>query len=471
MKTNTQETTKTARRARQRECLPCDLPPFCRNHYYTGKLLTKRDLEDEQRYLMDKMRLHHLALHGWGVVCGLKVKPHPYCPDRRIMVEPGLAIDSCGREIRVLCEVELELPGPDAQPKTTEPRPPEPDSKTAGMSWDTEQSPQRQDRQQDQSKHQYQQEEPRNHRQRDEPQEECEPELDLYVCLRYAECEQEFSPAPFDECACRQDGQQPNRICEAYQLVVMTEKPEGLDCDKLRRERCEIDDCIALYETMLNPCPAPMPSDCLPLAVIRNYRPGQVVTEEMIDNWECRPLLPSVTLLDQLIRCILEKLPTRALTRITDINWTHRGEYNCHTFFQLFIGQNKGFEINFERPVRTEGLSPRTFQAIAVRYVDRANGGGVSEVVPARVRMSADRKTAYLDIDPDYARQRLDETNFDLYLLLRCNLIVDDQGDPVDGDLMARLDSSGQYIEAFPTGDGIAGGTFESWIRVRTRTR
>jgi hypothetical protein len=85
--------------------------------------------------------------------------------------------------------------------------------------------------------------------------------------------------------------------------------------------------------------------------------------------------------------------------------------------------------------------------------------------------MSADRKTAYLDIDPDYARQRLDETNFDLYLLLRCNLIVDDQGDPVDGDLMARLDSSGQYIEAFPTGDGIAGGTFESWIRVRTRTR
>jgi len=91
--------------------------------------------------------------------------------------------------------------------------------------------------------------------------------------------------------------------------------------------------------------------------------------------------------------------------------------------------------------------------------------------VPARVRWSTDRTKAYLDIDPDYARERLDETDFDLYLLLRCNLIVDDRGDPVDGDLMADLDSDGKYIEELPTGNGIPGGLFESWIRVRTRTK
>ena len=53
---------------RKRECLPCDIPQFCRNNFYTGKLLTERDLTDEQRYAVDKLRLHHLALHGWGIV-------------------------------------------------------------------------------------------------------------------------------------------------------------------------------------------------------------------------------------------------------------------------------------------------------------------------------------------------------------------------------------------------------------------
>src|SRR2546423_786660 len=93
---------KTTTTSVQRGCLNCDLPAFCRNNYYPGKLLTDRDFSDEQRYLRDKMRLQYRALHGWGVVCGLEVKPHPICPDRRILIEPGFAIDDCGREIRVL---------------------------------------------------------------------------------------------------------------------------------------------------------------------------------------------------------------------------------------------------------------------------------------------------------------------------------------------------------------------------------
>ena len=59
----------------KQQCLPCQIPEFDRNIYYTGKLLTASDLTDEQRYFRDKLRLHHLALHGWGVVCGLRVKP------------------------------------------------------------------------------------------------------------------------------------------------------------------------------------------------------------------------------------------------------------------------------------------------------------------------------------------------------------------------------------------------------------
>jgi len=98
-------------------CIPCDIPVFCRNHYYRGKLLTEREFADEQRYFVNKARLHTLALHGWGVACGLHVKPHPYCPELRLVIEEGLAIDACGRDIRVLTEVTIDLPQPPASPE------------------------------------------------------------------------------------------------------------------------------------------------------------------------------------------------------------------------------------------------------------------------------------------------------------------------------------------------------------------
>jgi hypothetical protein len=110
MKTTTNQYVKTEQTAHECKPIPCDIPEFCRNNYFTGKLLTERDLTAEQRYLIDKLRLHHIALHGWGVICGLKVRSHPHCPDRRAIVEPGLAVDSCGRFIRVLKEIEVELP-------------------------------------------------------------------------------------------------------------------------------------------------------------------------------------------------------------------------------------------------------------------------------------------------------------------------------------------------------------------------
>ncbi len=92
-------------------CAPCDIPAFCRSHFYTGKLLTEADLTREQRYAQDKMRLHYTALHGWGVVCGLIVRPHPECLDR-LVVKAGFAVDGCGREIRLLRDCVVEFPKP-----------------------------------------------------------------------------------------------------------------------------------------------------------------------------------------------------------------------------------------------------------------------------------------------------------------------------------------------------------------------
>lgn len=501
MKTNTKDYVKS-QTSHECKVLPCDIPPFCRNNFFTGKLLTERDLTAEQRYLTDKLRLHHTALHGWGIVCGLKVKAHPHCPQPRVIVEPGIAVDQCGRFIRVLKEVEVELPPPIPLPSATEdPCPPESETYyPQGQGGSSSDGPQGQSGGYGTAQPYGPSSGQTNYGSQQKPEgsygkgqntypdptqqsgyggeasdeddtygtEPGQPTGDLYICLSYAECEAELMPAPFDECACSGNGQKPNRICETYHLTAKLEAPEGLDDLRRCRELDECDECSDYYKKILDDCTEPVAMDCLPLAVVEGHRLGDPVTDDDIDNWSVRPILPSSHLLDQLVRCILKKAPTKTLTKIVDVGWTHRGEYSGHEFMREFIGDAqspRGFEVTFGGPVRREGLTPRTFQAVAVRYADRHSGGQV-EVVPARVRLSNDRRKAYLEIDRTYAERRLAGARFDLFLRLRCGHIVDDMGMAIDGDLIARIDEDGNYIDATPTGDGIAGGLFESWIKV-----
>jgi hypothetical protein len=92
-------------------CAECQLAAVTRNTYYTGKFLVTRDFLDEQSYVIGKDRRHNRALHGAGTVCGLKVVPHPNpaCRDRYVVVEPGVAVDCCGREIVVAEDVVFDL--------------------------------------------------------------------------------------------------------------------------------------------------------------------------------------------------------------------------------------------------------------------------------------------------------------------------------------------------------------------------
>jgi hypothetical protein len=465
MKTRTEPHRPVQPTKKEHECVPCEIPFFCRNNYFTGKLMTARDFSQEQQYMIDKLRLHYLALHGWGVVCGLKVKPHPYCPELRLVVEPGLAIDGCGREIRIIKEVEIELP----QPKKVTPPPKDtcaPELPAQGYS-----TQQTQTDPNDQDQHQYGPEQ-HDYPKQPEPPETCEPVTPLYVCLRYKECETEFMPAPFDECACTRDGQKPNRICESYELTIETEEPE---CVKKRKEDCAVADCRDLYTGMLEKCPDATAVDCIPLAFIQNYRPGQKITQEMIDNWIYRPLLPSTNLLDQLIRCILDKLPTKQLTCIEDIGWVHDKTYRYQEFVRYFLGDNcdqaRALEVTFSGPIMGDGVTPYTFQAIVVRHPDRNKIGGPLELVPAQVTVNTDtskglaRTKAYLHLEREYIERHCRNIDFDLYITVRCDLVVDEKGTPVDGNLLARLHGAGTAADP-PTGDGIPGGKFESWIHV-----
>lgn len=56
-------------------CVP--MPDFERLQFYYGRSLTVADLQSEQQYFLEKMRLHTRCFAGTGIVCGLGVTPVP----------------------------------------------------------------------------------------------------------------------------------------------------------------------------------------------------------------------------------------------------------------------------------------------------------------------------------------------------------------------------------------------------------
>ena len=165
-------------------CVACELPTFERLNYFTGQFLTERNLSAEQAYHRGKNRLHNRFLHGYGTVCGLKVveHPNPDCRHRFVVIEPGLALDCCGREIQVQEEVYVDL-------------------------WQYFNPQEVKENPEDFGKH-------------------------LLISLCYAECGTEMAPVLFDECSCDETRVEPNRIRESFQVSVQwsDELPEHPRC-------------------------------------------------------------------------------------------------------------------------------------------------------------------------------------------------------------------------------------------------
>lgn len=160
-------------------CPECEIGSFTRNHYFTGKLLVERDFRQEQTYYVDKMRLHEQRLHGWGVVCGLKVKRHetPACRNRFVCIEPGLAIDCCGHDIYVPEPDCIDLTQLDAIKALVKKNDTVPHT--------------------------------------------------LQICIRYKECPTEPIPVLYDDCGCDDTQCAPNRILESYEVDVMVDPPSA----------------------------------------------------------------------------------------------------------------------------------------------------------------------------------------------------------------------------------------------------
>jgi hypothetical protein len=163
-------------------CPECDILQLARNNYFTGKLLVERDFTDEQRYTMGKLRRHNQRLHGWGVACGFKVKqhPNPACQSQYVIIEPGTAIDCCGREILLTHEEYFDY-----------------EAKFLA-NWQAQNGP---NSQPDTNAH------------------------TLQICVSYKECTAENVPAIFDDCSAGAGACQPNRILEGRCFDVITDPP------------------------------------------------------------------------------------------------------------------------------------------------------------------------------------------------------------------------------------------------------
>ncbi len=84
-----------------------------RPRYFPRQIMTPTELTLEQQFFLDKMRRHNRLLHGWGIVCGGRVRqavdadgnPMPWT----VKIESGYFLDPFGNEIILNSTVTYDL--------------------------------------------------------------------------------------------------------------------------------------------------------------------------------------------------------------------------------------------------------------------------------------------------------------------------------------------------------------------------
>ena len=84
--------------------------PQARPRWQPGSYLTSAAGTLEQNYRLQKTRRHNRQMHGWGVLCGLRVVPavdstHPW----GVRICPGYAIGPYGDEIEVPQSIQVNI--------------------------------------------------------------------------------------------------------------------------------------------------------------------------------------------------------------------------------------------------------------------------------------------------------------------------------------------------------------------------
>jgi hypothetical protein len=78
-----------------------------RTRFYPRQIVQAPDLTQDQTYFREKLRRHNRLMHGWGIVCGVRVR----LGDKpgTVVVEPGYVLGPFGDEIVVGDLVEVDV--------------------------------------------------------------------------------------------------------------------------------------------------------------------------------------------------------------------------------------------------------------------------------------------------------------------------------------------------------------------------
>jgi hypothetical protein len=400
-------------------CSECGAIAFERNRYFTGKYMAARDFLGEQDYFLTRHRLHNRVLHGWGVVCGLRVVAHPddQCRKRWVVVKAGIALDCCGRELVLKTDTALELPIPEPTPA--------PASESAPTGASSEQT---------ESQAQY-----------PPPQSD----LRFLVAITYTEEPIEQVLALYNEGICDPSRTEANRIREVASLVVLDPErfpncwPAHIPADP--EEHC-CDDCDEVpgpAGICLEPdCPC---GDAVPLALI-TYVLGDQDNPLHIDMEGRRTL----------------RTPPEFLTHIVHTNWPHGGTITLQDLRHRMKGR---LEVYFDRKIKpaegfATGISQFTF---VVGYSDIQRAVEFLPIKPKHPpQLERDCLAVYSIAEEILSDEYegLTLSNHIIYVTLNCDFILDCHDNAVDGNFLGGR---------FPTGNGLPGSTFRSWFRVRDR--
>lgn len=284
----------------------CCLEAPERNRYFHGQMLYDRNFRLETDYHNQKRWLINRLVLGWGVVCGLGIRPADD-DEPAIVVECGVALDRCGREIVVDKEVTLVVPRKyyEGTGEGEEGEPPPEEDRYQGRYEEEE----RRYLATHEDRRRYRDDSyagpERRRRRRDRG------DVGIHVVLCYHECTAEPTPVLAGDCR-DEEPCQPGLIRERYSLEI---RP---GCLPPRRPRLSIPDVIspdgrvdyeALVAEVSKPCPCP-DDCCIPLAnlhVDRDPHSGECHRE--IDL-SIRPIVFTNDLLFQLILSAVSEPPS-----------------------------------------------------------------------------------------------------------------------------------------------------------------
>ena len=404
----------------EKECGVCTPPNFQKNNFYIGKELTVRDSCAEQTYFDEKRWMLNRMVHGWGVVCGLKVS----LKDRCVYVESGLALDCCGKEILVCETASVELPKVE-ECGTSEEAP--------GSLW--------------------------------------------HVCLTYHK--RPIEPITLRACDEQETVEGFNRVSETYSLELKSADkmrcPEGdplYPLTAMREKGCDNGECgdksraLQVHDYLTEQrmtCPSCNASCCVVLGTIelKADRVGE------LDNSHRRLVYTNPVLRD-LIDCYHGDLP-----RICNVGWKNYHQSSVPMPWEEFTDLLEGVKVTFDQPMDFSTINQHSF-LVGVILTDSGTGYREKLYLPAcSIKPGADECEAVFVIDPDWfgdemvlgrksrifnsmSRVAGPSVCLDVEIVLRGSLIRAKQGNKyLDGEAFG-----------FPTGNGVQGGEFISVFQV-----